>query len=107
MRRSEVLESTMTDQTRGKRAGTRTSAIALVFLVIGVFSPPAHAYLDPSTGSMIVTAIVGLIASIGLAIRTYWYRLKSFFKGGKKDSTEVKDSTEGEASSTASREPTD
>ena len=46
-------------------------------------STPAHSYLDPSTGSMIVTAIVGLFASIALAVKTYWYKLKSFFRGSK------------------------
>jgi len=42
---------------------------------------PALAYLDPTTGSMVISAIVGLIASLALAIKTYWYRIKSFFKG--------------------------
>jgi len=92
---------------RRKPTGPRNPGILLILLVFVVFSPPAHAYLDPSTGSMIVTAIVGIIASIGLAIRTYWYRLKSFFKGGKKDRPEVKDSPEGENSSTTSREPSE
>lgn len=41
---------------------------------------PAHAYLDPSTGSMILSAIVGLLATLGLALKTYWYRLRRFFR---------------------------
>ncbi len=70
--------------------------------VLFLFSPPAHAYLDPSTGSMIITAIVGLFASIALAIKTYWYRLKAFFtgKGKGRDSapeTAAEDSTVGES----------
>ena len=40
---------------------------------------PALAYLDPTTGSMLISAIVGLLASLVLAIKTYWYRIKSFF----------------------------
>ena len=40
----------------------------------------ALAYLDPTTGSMIISAIVGLFASLVLAIKTYWYRIKAFFK---------------------------
>ncbi len=47
-----------------------------------VASAPAHAYLDPSTGSMIISAIVGLFASIALAVKTYWYKIKGFFRGG-------------------------
>ena len=41
---------------------------------------PALAYLDPTTGSMLISAIVGLFASLVLAIKTYWYRIKAFFK---------------------------
>jgi len=38
------------------------------------FSPAAMAYLDPGTGSMLISAIVGLLASLALAIKTYWYK---------------------------------
>ncbi|MDT0635029.1 hypothetical protein [Spectribacter hydrogenoxidans] len=44
------------------------------------FAPAASAYLDPGTGSMIISAIVGLFASLVLAIKTYWYRLVGFFR---------------------------
>jgi hypothetical protein len=47
------------------------------------FAPSAFAYLDPSTGSMILSAIVGVFATVGLAVKTYWYKLKSFFTGNK------------------------
>jgi O-antigen/teichoic acid export membrane protein len=51
-------------------------------------SPAAFAYLDPTTGSMVVSAIVGIIASIALAVKTYWYRIKGFFKrNSERDST--------------------
>ena len=53
-----------------------TIALALLGM-----APPAFAYLDPSTGSMVVSAIVGIFASIALAVKTYWYRLKNLFKG--------------------------
>jgi len=47
----------------------------------------ALAYLDPTTGSMLISAIVGLFASLVLAIKTYWYRIKAFLrrKPTKKD----------------------
>jgi len=41
---------------------------------------PAWAYLDPGTGSMIISAIVGLFATLGLAVKTYWYKIKAFFR---------------------------
>lgn len=43
-------------------------------------APDAWAYLDPSTGSMILSAIVGLFATAGLAAKTYWYKLKSMLR---------------------------
>jgi hypothetical protein len=50
----------------------------LIFLLL--LPASAMAYLDPTTGSMLISAIVGLFASLVLAIKTYWYRIKSFFK---------------------------
>ena len=57
-----------------------------VIIAAAVFAMPAHAYLDPSTGSMIISAIIGVFASIALAVKTYWYKIKSFFKGGNDSS---------------------
>lgn len=53
-----------------------------LWLAIALFLQPvsALAYLDPTTGSMVISAIVGLFASLVLAIKTYWYRLRRFFK---------------------------
>lgn len=59
--------------------------IALAALMAG-FATPAFAYLDPSTGSMLISAIVGIFASIALAVRTYWYRLKNLFRPRKAES---------------------
>ena len=52
-------------------------AILIALLLMPV---SAMAYLDPTTGSMLISAIVGLFASLALAIKTYWYRIKAFFK---------------------------
>jgi hypothetical protein len=57
------------------------SSIALLAVALSGFAPSAFAYLDPSTGSMILSAIVGILATLGLALKTYWYKLKSLFKG--------------------------
>jgi len=45
---------------------------------------PAHAYLDPGSGSAIMSAIVGLFVALGIVIKTYWYKLKSVFRHNKK-----------------------
>jgi hypothetical protein len=50
----------------------RTGILALYFLVpLLAFAPEAWAYLDPSTGSMILSAIVGVFATAALAVKTY------------------------------------
>ncbi len=49
----------------------------LIFLLA---ARDAEAYLDPSTGSMVISAIVGLFASLALAVKTYWYRIKGWFR---------------------------
>lgn len=51
------------------------AVIAVLFMPLS-----AQAYLDPTTGSMLISAIVGLFASLVLAIKTYWYRIKAFFR---------------------------
>jgi hypothetical protein len=57
----------------------------LIIALLLMFPVSAFAYLDPTTGSMLISAIVGLFASLALAIKTYWYRIKSFFKAKPAD----------------------
>jgi hypothetical protein len=38
------------------------------------------AYLDPSTGAMIVSAIIGVFATIALGGKTIWYKIRSLFR---------------------------
>jgi len=56
----------------------RLAPYLLVSLVM--VAPEAWAYLDPSTGSMILSAIVGMFATAALAVKTYWYKLKALFR---------------------------
>ncbi len=39
------------------------------------------AYLDPGTGAMIISAIVGIFATVLLGAKTFWYKIISIFKG--------------------------
>jgi putative flippase GtrA len=59
--------------------------LLIVAVVLLSLSTPVLAYLDPTTGSMLISAIVGLFASLVLAIRNYWYRIKAFFKARPAD----------------------
>jgi len=47
------------------------------------FILPAHAYLDPGTGSMVLQAIIGAIAVSGAAVSVYWNKLKALFSRKK------------------------
>jgi len=57
---------------------------ALLFLLLLPFSTPVHAYIDPGSGSAIMSAIIGFLVAAGLAVKTYWYKLKSLFSSKKK-----------------------
>ena len=63
-----------------KFRSSQTWPILVVLLTWLLMPITALAYLDPTTGSMLISAIVGLFASLVLAIKTYWYRIKTFFK---------------------------
>jgi len=66
----------------------------LVMLALLAVSPAAFAYLDPSTGSMVVSAIVGIFASIALAVKTYWYKIKGWFRRDSKQDATPRDPQE-------------
>ena len=57
----------------------RNSVLLFILLSFG-FVESAQAYLDPSTGSMLLSALIGMFATLGLVVKTYWYKLKSLFR---------------------------
>ena len=65
-----------------KKRGTMIACTALVWLL--VMATPARAYLDPSTGGMIISALVGLLATLGLVLKTYWYRVRALLRRGER-----------------------
>ncbi|MEO7387262.1 MAG: hypothetical protein ABIX37_10035 [Gammaproteobacteria bacterium] len=66
----------------------RHSALLLgLFCSLAGLATDAQAYLDPSTGSMVLSAIVGLFATIGLAVKTCWYKLKNLVLRRRQPST--------------------
>jgi hypothetical protein len=80
------------------------SMLAVAAIALSAFAPAAHAYLDPSTGSMILSAVIGVLATAGLVIKNYWYKLKSFFRGGKSTASDAAESKQAEASARESTE---
>ena len=41
-------------------------------------------YIDPGTGSMLFTILVGVLGTCGYLLRNVWVRLRFFFSGGMK-----------------------
>jgi tellurite resistance protein TehA-like permease len=67
-----------------KKFMKKTNFIILA-VMFGLWSQPALAYIDPGSGSAIMSAIIGILVAIALVVKTYWYKLKSLFMGKKND----------------------
>ena len=64
--------------------------VVQVLLISNLLLPStAHAYIDPGSGSVIVTTVLGLVAAIGYTCRKYFYKIKRSLFG--KTAGEVKD----------------
>ena len=73
---------------------SKHTILVMTVLALLLVSPSALAYLDPSTGSMVVSAIVGIFASIALAVKTYWYKIKGWFRKDAKQESDPQDPAE-------------
>ncbi len=62
--------------------------VSMFVLTLMMTPGVAFAYIDPGSGSAIMSAIIGFFVAIGLAIKTYWYKIKSLFSSKKADSDE-------------------
>ena len=70
----------------------RPILFALVLAVVLSFDSPAHAYLDPGTGSMLLQILLGGVAGALVIGKLYWHRLKQFLGiGQSKDSASKAD----------------
>jgi hypothetical protein len=64
--------------------------LAMIALLIALaLASPAQAYLDPATGSMIISALVGLLAAIALALKVFWYRVVDLVRGPRRRAPEA------------------
>ena len=48
---------------------------------------PVFLYLDPGTGAMIVSALVGIAVTLGMACKGFWYKAIRLIGKKKKDET--------------------
>ncbi len=49
--------------------------------------PPAHAYIDGGSMTVLFQAIVAGMAAAGTAVAVYWTRIKNFFRRGDRATT--------------------
>ena len=59
--------------------------VALSLMILFVLAPsPAYAYIDPTTGSFVFQALLGVLASMGVMIKLNWALLRNLFRGRRK-----------------------
>jgi len=51
--------------------------IILAAMLMIAWTGSAHAYIDPGSGGVLITAILGFFAAIGYTFRKWFYGLKS------------------------------
>ena len=53
--------------------------ILLIILLLTVSTKPAHAYLDPGSGSYIIQLIIAGGVGALFGVKTFWHQIKNFF----------------------------
>lgn len=65
------------------------SLVMLSALMVALLAPrPAHAYLDPTSGSILLQVLLGGVAGAVLALKLFWGRILSWFSLGERDRDE-------------------
>jgi len=64
----------------------------VIYCLLITYETPAHAYLDPGTGSILIQGLIASIAAAGVVLRTYWHQLVRFF-GTDKDKDDDHDNS--------------
>ena len=57
----------------------------IIISVLGLLiATPAYAYIDPGSGSAILTILIGMIVAFGLGIKSFYYKALRFLGFKKK-----------------------
>ncbi|MBI4728331.1 MAG: hypothetical protein HY775_02330 [Acidobacteria bacterium] len=70
------------------RCSTATLVLALTLGWTIATVRPAHAYVDPGTGSYMIQVVAGLIGGLLLTVGAFWRRIFAFLRGGRRKSEE-------------------
>lgn len=60
----------------------------MFFNPVHVLAAP-HLYLDPGSGSFLIQLLLAAGLGLGVAVKMYWSKIKSIFKGKKVEPTET------------------
>ncbi|HIF10156.1 MAG TPA: hypothetical protein EYQ81_10165 [Sneathiellales bacterium] len=71
-----------------------TRYLVCSIVVLLVFAAPAHAYLDPGTGSMILQALATAGIGAMLYFAWFWKKIRNFFGGDTASKDAVPDNEE-------------
>jgi Na+-transporting methylmalonyl-CoA/oxaloacetate decarboxylase beta subunit len=69
----------------------------VVVCVLGVyvgFTAPAHAYLDPGTGSLLLQGLIASVAAVAATGSIYWGKIRAYFSK-KKDPDDGRSDEQG------------
>jgi hypothetical protein len=53
--------------------------LVLTLIVLLGFPSQAEAYLDPTTGSIVLQVVIGGVLAVSTAVRLYWKRIRVLF----------------------------
>lgn len=71
---------------------TQKTSTLIIFLAVACAAVPAHAYVGPGLGAGAVAAVLGIIASIFLALfAVLWYPIKRLVRWIKKPASKPSD----------------
>lgn len=76
--------------------GRPVSWVALAGITALLLPREAHAYLDPGTGSMLLSALISIFVTAGFALQSYGYRLLAFLRGERPPENPAADRREAE-----------
>ena len=60
---------------------------SLLLCLVLIYSANAYAYIDPGSGSALITAILGFFAAIVYSFKKFFYNLKNKFKSEPKSNS--------------------
>tara|TARA_B100000767_G_C19302460_1_gene344083 strand:+ start:174 stop:392 length:219 start_codon:yes stop_codon:yes gene_type:complete len=60
---------------------------SLLLCLILIYSTNVYAYIDPGSGSALITAILGFFAAIIYSFKKFFYNLKNKFKSESKSNS--------------------